>query len=887
MRRNRSLIFDPRSEDSSNAPLTIFTEPGRGPGVYVTDHKYPDPEQEVLAAGGREGKKRLGPPILGNRQIPIEVFVMGRRESYAAQLVNLATNPIAALASTSWAGVSLAGGPTRISVDTSPIAADTAVEALTNAAGDYVYFPIAVTNAKTYRASIYVQLAALTATGVRIVVYNAAGAAKKAEGVTYKVVDLSADGWARLDVTFVADATATWRVGVEQVGAGAATIRSTGLLVEESAELHDYFDGDSPGSTWTGIPHGSTTTQPADADAHFEAMLGDLEEKLTKLREKGGTYSRPYQAGRLVFDVEGLVGGEDGGYDGRRWVQRGQKLAWTLEAKPHGRGEQQTREIRSQTTDPVCVFTESLIPGSVRALGELEIADAAAIARRGCVAAVEVPDYDYTAATAALYYQAEVLTPMGSSTLAAATGAVGAGNNTIQTVLSEAWQALASTKIAASGLHLTHVGVFRIFARIRMNAGASPPAGSELRYRLEWGQGDLIERVTNDPARIVARSVADYYIVDLGLVRVRKAKVGTQRWEGQIVGASYDPAGAGTFKPTSNIDDLRIVPVSTAYLKAHAAKTKLESPTSVTNRDLFNQAAGALNGKTAESGGVWATVNGDGAGVQDFAVGTPSAAQAGRSIQVGLRLGVLPTVIAGSVFHKATVAGIGQFAGADFRTGLMVRYVDASNYAALIFEGKIATNLSLSLIKVVAGVRTTLATKTLATGWYLAWGDLGVFVGTSGYCEAYFITPGGLAVGFPLGEPALTAYDSALGPGGSLASGKAGIYDYWSTANLNNCGFDYVETWTPAESTLIASGRRLRWRHDSVQREDAAGGGLWSEIGYEGDPLLIPPSTKEQRVARVIAFPTRGDLDVVPDSGNSDDFTAQLALTARHVNVRG
>ena len=101
---SRSLILDPRSERAANAPLEVYAEHARGPGVYVTSHKYPDPEQEILSAGGREGKRRSGPPMLGNRQIPLELFVMGRRDDFAAAPVNLSTNPKGELAA-KYAGV--------------------------------------------------------------------------------------------------------------------------------------------------------------------------------------------------------------------------------------------------------------------------------------------------------------------------------------------------------------------------------------------------------------------------------------------------------------------------------------------------------------------------------------------------------------------------------------------------------------------------------------------------------------------------------------------------------------------------------------------------------------------------------------------------------------
>jgi hypothetical protein len=728
-------------------------------------------------------------------------------------------------------------------------------------------------NGSDYRASIFVKLFGLAATGVRISVRNAAGALI-ASGATFSTLD----EWTRLDVGFTANATGNWRVCVEQVGAGTATFHATGLLAELGAGLNAYWDGDSPGSSWTGTPHGSTSTQPADPDDHFEAIVGDLEEKLAKLRDEGGSYSRPFRAGRLLLDVEGLGGGSDGAYEGRRWIQRGQRFAWALECLPHGRGEEQLRELRSQTTDPVLVFTETLIPGSVRALGELEIADTVATARRGCVAALEVPDYDYTAATAALYYQAETLTPLGDSVLAASAGAVGAGNNTIKSVLESNWRQLASTKIAASGKHLTHVGVFRIFARVR--AAGFVEAG-DLQYLLEWGQGDLVERSRNEAAVIAASQSGGYFLLDLGLVRIEKAKVGAQRWEGVILGRSNSPTGS--FKPESFIDDLRIVPVSHAYLKARAPRPKLAAATSLTNLDNFNQTAGVLNGKTADKGGVWATLG----AATDLQVSTVADALTGMPAAhlwreaSGERKAILPTSIAGAVAARVTARR--ELTETQLHQGLFLRYVDASNYARVNYD--VVKNVDgtfshrVYVIVLVAGVPYVVNSVDVPQS---AAQDIVAYALASGYLAAFRLDIGGAIPP----EPLIEIQEAVLATGGTLASGKTGIYDY-ATAATDRRTFDGFQTWVPSEPVLIASGRRLRWRHDGVQREDAAGGDQWSEVGYEGDPLYIPPATKEKRVARAIVFPTRGDLETVPDSGASDDFTAQLAIVGRHVNVRG
>jgi hypothetical protein len=865
---SRSLILDARTQRAANSPLEIQTEPGHGPGVYITDHKYPDPDQEILEAGGREGKRRAGPPIMGNRQIPIEVFVMGRGDLAAAP-VNLWLTAKGEL--TKKFGTDGADYPTT---------RELATGAVPSFAGEYrdkhafdgvsssstvvsQLFTVTGTGAGRYVATLYVWIPANwtgSAPQLRFGEYTGSSA----EEIT--AADLNKrDQWQRIQTAAtIAAGDLIGAIRLEVVtaptSAGTGIFYSDAMQMEKASTPTDYFDGDTPGSSWVGEPYNSESTQPAGGQEHFEAIVRDLESKLAKIRDEGGTYSRPYQTGRLTFDLEGLAQGDTGAYEGKRWIQRGQKFSTVFEALPYGRGETQTRTLRSQTTDPVLVFEETLVPGSVRALGELEITDTGATARRGFVGAVEIPDYDATAETAALYYQAENMTPLGVATKVEVAGAVGASKNTIQAPAESQWAAMASTKLG-SGLHLTHVGTFRIFARVKVAGNSWLQSNYE--FKLQWGQGDLIERVTNDVASIPSRSVGGFYIVDLGLVRIRPARVGLQRWEGQIIQRLTGPGGS---EPgvSVNLDDIRIVPVKDAAVRVRAPRPALVAPTSFTGRDPFKQTAGALVGKTAEQGGVWAAGTGTGFETTGSAV---------KRFSSGLAIAVLPPVMTVTAVRASLLNMY-----SEMWAGIVVRFVDANNYIA--FTRVSGTFARYEILKRVGGVESVLAQSSVPVASAV---DLGVLIDASGFVTAYTTANGG-----EFGAPMLSAYDPVLATGGALASGKGGLYE--SRSSLPEVGenrlWDNYSSWAPTEPLLIASGRRLRWRHDGVVREDAGGGELWSPVGYQGDPLLVPPSTKEKRRLRVIAFPSRGDLQEVADEGASDDFTAQLALTSRHLSVR-
>lgn len=881
---SRSLILDPRSERAANVPLEIYTEPGMGPGVHATAHSYPDPEQTPQSAGGREGQKRSGPPVLGNRQIPLELLVLGRRTSYPFDRINWAINPKGELAPKWQGGGGGIGKPWTVT-------RELASGAIPSYLGEYRdkhsynpaegggnglgFLPFTFPVAGTWTISQRVWIPSSWDGGAIII--QTAGDYAGSTTTTLEQADLSKrDQWQRISTKLVVvagDLAGNLYTAATATPTSAATgvAYTDALLIENANEIRDYFDGEIPGSFWQGVAHASVSQQPGNSDDHFERIVADLERTLAKIRDEGGTLSRPYRTGRGVFDLEGLAGGAEGGYDGRRWLQQGHKYSAVLEGRPHMRAPSETRTAQSQTADPVLVYTESAIPGAVRALGQLEIADAAAIARRGFVAAVETPDYDSTAATAGLYYQAEALTNLGTATKVVRAGAVGAGSNVIQLRGTSVWTSMASTKIAASGLHLTHSGTFRLWARVFLRSGV---IGEEVSTRLDFGQGDLVDRELLDKAT-VRYGGEGFYLVDLGTVRVRKAKNGPQQWEAVLQIKTEEPQGCFV-----EFDDLRICPLKDAYVRVSAPRANLAgAPSTFVNVDRF-ESAGLLNGKTPTLGtGPWASTTP--AADPDFSEVTAEGRQLLERAGTGKRIAVLPTSIAGAVVARANLSAVGV---PNSYWGLIARFTSEAQMVALLLStSPIFTNKVVELWKWVGGVKTKLR-KSIVTSTSVPAGDYGLFISASGFWMVYYV-----AEGSPLVVPVAEGYDADLATGGVLANGKAGVYDEnFGGANNGVRRWDTFQAYQPNDPVLIPSGRRLRWRHDGVLREQASAAGTFSEVGYEGDPLYLPQATREGRPMRVIAFPSRGDLEAqVPDSGASDDFTSTLTYVPRYLSVRG
>jgi hypothetical protein len=153
--------------------------------------------------------------------------------------------------------------------------------------------------------------------------------------------------------------------------------------------------------------------------------------------------------------------------------------------------------------------------------------------------------------------------------------------------------------------------------------------------------------------------------------------------------------------------------------------------------------------------------------------------------------------------------------------------------------------------------------------------------------QAYVDATGMLAAVVSQGSSVLLtdqALSPHLAPGGALASGKAGIVDYWASATASTRTFDDFMCWEPPADAAMFASQSLEIRHDRVIREDS-GGSLWVRpTTYEGDYLLVPPAGAEARTNRFFVKGSRGIPGESADSG-IDDISAQLSFTPRFLVV--
>jgi hypothetical protein len=104
---------------------------------------------------------------------------------------------------------------------------------------------------KTYTLSFYIKrLDNNSATGLEVF----------SSGISYSLTPLADTNWTRRSITWTEGSTATPTAIKAANFKGAAGFYIDGILIEETNELEEYFDGNSAGASWTGTANASTST---------------------------------------------------------------------------------------------------------------------------------------------------------------------------------------------------------------------------------------------------------------------------------------------------------------------------------------------------------------------------------------------------------------------------------------------------------------------------------------------------------------------------------------------------------------------------------------------------------------------------------------------------
>jgi hypothetical protein len=588
----------------------------------------------------------------------------------------------------------------------------------------------------------------------------------------------------------------------------------------------------------------------------LQTQLGYLEQKIGKINEAdgiGGTHEYVSPSGAVcIFDL--LEGAADYELDNTALANKYTVVTITFTAKPFWRSGVASETVgvdHVETTLPCVIGVDPVVGGDVPALGRLVIDNDQEAADQLTFIWGTQSRYYSAAASAELFYQAESRTPLSGAATAALGGASGAGSNTVKrNDLLPSWQAILSTQASGGGSHLSHIGTYRVFARIQRptsNNGA-------VSVCLEWGQGDFLRHTRNESVDFATEELEGVWtLVDLGLVHLDKVTAGTQRWEGRFLA-----------KSTSALDDiyvdcLMLFPVDEGYGSLKITPS-LTVPSSVSAHDEFDQGGGGvLAGKVAPAGGTWSEALHAGSFNLNSTNHYITRTAVSDSESLGLAEGRV--ALLGTTEYTDIVVGVDMFIptgppGGNREFGVTCRY------GTLGLVGLIAPAESvpgLWRVGTLGFTGSSIGKGIVPFDVEDRWLQLRLAVSSTGRWEFWC---NGILLG--------SGSDTSLATGGEKEKGKIGIYDQYPNANALTRIYDNFVAYPPAFDAAVFSKQSAEVRAERVQREDASGT-LWvARKDYKGSYFTLPPSRREGRSARTIVKLSRGNTDTMADSAIDD-----------------
>lgn len=518
-----------------------------------------------------------------------------------------------------------------------------------------------------------------------------------------------------------------------------------------------------------------------------------------------------------------------------------------------------TTILSGTASGPIDSFTVPDPGGSAPALGELRFVDTAS-QNRGDIQFAFDEHWD-----AGLGYPISIAA--GSLTTTGFDGSA--------TTRTGAWTTTAVVRVTLAMSSKTicsatsnHLGRHRVKARV-YGVGTG-----DIYMRLKWRIGDT-SFVLNDWKTLPGTD--DYYELDLGLINIPEVEVGSQGWEGWIEAYSQ------TTGDTVDVAALEFLPAD----RFGRAKGQIEVNTTVIGtttsaHDEFDQAAGNLTAKTLPQGGTW-TFGGTSTPT-DFTMDTTGhTAQRTAVSSATARLVYASTPSLADLVLRGDLKFSAR-ASAAVRYGFVMRWVDSSNFAivyqdpsAVIIDDATATP-TLNFAKVTGGTLKVL--KSVSGNQYgtvNTWYSFEVQIDVAGNFSVAWGAQGSSL------NPLLVGQDSALATGGTLASGKAGLYDLHPGATAVTRNYDNFALLTDSGSVttitsrvVMNSGKSLRVTSDRTRKEPTSGS-VWSRVPFEGHYVQIIPG----QTSRLVMKARRSNVDLAPDLGISDAMTFSLIATPR------
>lgn len=625
-----------------------------------------------------------------------------------------------------------------------------------------------------------------------------------------------ATGRTELDIT-------PW-IASEGVDWGDATIEAYMAQQARGESPVDYRVPNRPisgGLRFTKTVGGTTTVQ---ARANIQA-------KLARFQQEGGIVKRITASGGTVYaDVVNATFNATSVAGWESVASADIDPGFTLEALPDFYGPEVTLSDHTEASACELIFTETAIKGDYPARVRIVVDEDDADTQMGLIWSFRSRHYS-SATTAKYAYEAEelqALTPARIVALSGASGGTVVQNGTVST----GWTPVCGGRVGGTA-YPTHTGTNRIYARLYSTSGTLAQA------RLVWDVGDLTNYSENPAWRFPSSS--NFYIADLGEVRLDALGVGTHRWDWQI--QAKGDVGTEDFK----VDRVWIVNEDEGSGVLRAPINTSVSSGGYSARDEFNQSAGNLNGKTAAIGGVWATSG----ATTDIAVsGSGTATRATTSDGVSARTALLTlasfTKMAASIeFELSTVLTADSVKVSLFAGNATVQVNPGTKAAAVYGEVGGDPGAIAPIAPLAAGVR-----YRMVAVWMGAW------------VAGWFGLPG--AERF-IGVRPATAGSSTV----------AAFSDWNTAATAVTRTYDNFSAWVPDLDAVIHASQSLQLGTQAIAREDVGGTAYGPVSWVEGDLPRLPPAGFDGRTTQVFLKGSRGDVVSIPDSG-IDDISAQV-----------
>lgn len=514
------------------------------------------------------------------------------------------------------------------------------------------------------------------------------------------------------------------------------------------------------------------------------------------------------------------------------------------------------------STEPIVPLELSSIAGDVTAKGRIIVTDNAAQSRRFVPWGLESRWYPTSSAPSLTIDSTSMVTSGYTGATNTLSGAYSGGSNNV--ILAGIRPQVQAACALGS---LTHVGQFRPQLRASI---APADLLSTVHVRLAYQVGDGPWR--NLPWQ--APAVTGWNNIDLGLVTIPAAVRGAQRWTGRI--ETYD--SGVTIGGSINVDAVWLMP---AEQFGRARATYAYQPGPAVGADTFPSitAGTALNGRTATTGGTWAT---SGATTDFAAADAPLATDETEVRSTTSDSGVGRHAVLGSTAYADTEVSVDFYrtvspgTSSTFRQGVQARWVDASNR----FEVTVSGDFTFLARKVVAGATTTLASFYYPAFQLSAWYNARVVIFASGRFFATLTGPDGGTIAV------LTGQDAVLATGGALDDGKPAFIDYNGTATASTRYYEnfYAAT-PPAEPIVCYSGQSIEFREDTTLREDSTGVYYGPPTEYVGGRPFFPPAGGPARKTRIAVMARRNDVMGSPDDNIADSLLVQASWVPRYLVV--